>query len=146
MLLRNRLARVDLDSDKGVLVTVALRRVAVQMNLEPPGRARSEFQLRYRPRNDPLFDVVTMQMNDRWLVRSPLQLNHIALCYSDELHVCRNMAVLDAQRIRHLGGMTDPFGRLIWSATGDPALLPSPYDAGWMLNRIADLPASQGSK
>jgi hypothetical protein len=23
---------------------------------------------------------------------------------------------------------------------GDPALLPSPYESGWMLNRIADLP------
>ncbi len=43
-----------------------------------------------------------------------------------------------------IGGMTDPFGRLMWSATGDPALLPSPYDAGWMLNRIADLPTNQG--
>jgi hypothetical protein len=45
-----------------------------------------------------------------------------------------------------IGGMTDPSGRFMWSAIGDPALLPSPYDAGWMLNRIADLPASQGSK
>ena len=42
-----------------------------------------------------------------------------------------------------IGGMTDPFGRLMWSAVGDPALLPSPYDAGWMLNRIADLPVNQ---
>jgi len=39
-----------------------------------------------------------------------------------------------------IGGMTDPFGRLMWSAIGDPALVPTPYDAGWMLNRIADLP------
>jgi hypothetical protein len=39
-----------------------------------------------------------------------------------------------------IGGMTDPFGRLMWSAIGDPALVPAPYDAGWMLNRIADLP------
>jgi hypothetical protein len=43
-----------------------------------------------------------------------------------------------------IGGMTDPFGRLMWSATGDPALLASPYDAGWMLNRIADLPTNKG--
>jgi hypothetical protein len=42
--------------------------------------------------------------------------------------------------------MTDPFGRLMWATIGDPALLPSPYDDGWMLNRIADLPANQGSK
>jgi hypothetical protein len=45
-----------------------------------------------------------------------------------------------------IGGMTDPFGRLMWSAMGDPALLPAPYDAGWMLNRIANLPANQGTK
>jgi hypothetical protein len=43
-----------------------------------------------------------------------------------------------------IGGMTDPFGRLINFAAGDPALLPSPYDAGWMLNRIADLPLQPG--
>jgi hypothetical protein len=43
-----------------------------------------------------------------------------------------------------VGGMTDPFGRLMGFAAGDPALLPSPYGAGWMLNRIADLPSSQG--
>jgi hypothetical protein len=45
-----------------------------------------------------------------------------------------------------VGGMTDPFGQLMWAAMGDPALLPSPYDAGWMLNRIADLPTNQGGK
>jgi hypothetical protein len=38
--------------------------------------------------------------------------------------------------------MNDPFGRLLGFAVGDPALLPSPYEAGWMLNRIADLPSS----
>jgi hypothetical protein len=45
-----------------------------------------------------------------------------------------------------IGGMTDPFGRLMWAAIGDPALLPSPYDVGWMLNRIADLPTKPVSK
>jgi hypothetical protein len=39
-----------------------------------------------------------------------------------------------------IGGMTDPFGRLLGFTVGDPALLPSPYESGWMLNRIADLP------
>ncbi len=29
-------------------------------------------------------------------------------------------------------------------AVGDPALIPSPYDAGWMLNRIADVQSSPG--
>ncbi|HLF22784.1 MAG TPA: hypothetical protein VI565_02605 [Burkholderiales bacterium] len=41
-----------------------------------------------------------------------------------------------------IAGMTDRFGRLMWFAVGDPALLPSPYEAGWMLNRIADIPAN----
>ena len=39
-----------------------------------------------------------------------------------------------------IGGMNDRFGRLMWFAVGDPALIPSPYEAGWMLNRIADIP------
>ena len=39
-----------------------------------------------------------------------------------------------------IGGMIDPFGRLLGFSVGDPALLPSPYESGWMLNRIADLP------
>jgi len=43
-----------------------------------------------------------------------------------------------------IGGLTDPFGRLMGFTVGDPALLPSPYEAGWMLNRIADLPSSPG--
>jgi hypothetical protein len=42
-----------------------------------------------------------------------------------------------------IGGLTDPFGRLVGFTVGDPALLPSPYEAGWMLNRIADLPSSR---
>lgn len=43
-----------------------------------------------------------------------------------------------------IGGMNDPFGRLMGSAVGDPALLPSPYEAGWMLNRIADVTSDPG--
>jgi hypothetical protein len=41
-----------------------------------------------------------------------------------------------------VGGMTDPFGQQLLFAVGDPALIRAPYDAGWMLNRIADLPTS----
>jgi hypothetical protein len=40
--------------------------------------------------------------------------------------------------------MTDPFGRLMGFAVGDPALIPSPYDAGWMVNRISDVQSSPG--
>jgi hypothetical protein len=40
-----------------------------------------------------------------------------------------------------VAGFTDPFGRLVWSALGDPALLPAPYRSGWMINRISDVQA-----
>jgi hypothetical protein len=40
------------------------------------------------------------------------------------------------------GGFTDPFGRLMWAAIGDPAAIPSPYDHAWVLNRISEVEAS----
>lgn len=40
-----------------------------------------------------------------------------------------------------MAGFTDPAGRLIWYALGDPALLPSPYGPGWVPNRIVDVRA-----
>lgn len=41
-----------------------------------------------------------------------------------------------------VAGFTDDFGRLMWSAIGDPALMPSPYDHGWVPNRISEVEAS----
>ena len=41
-----------------------------------------------------------------------------------------------------IAGFTDEFGRLLWSAISDPALLPAPYDSTWVLNRIADVQAN----
>jgi hypothetical protein len=38
-----------------------------------------------------------------------------------------------------VGGFTDDAGRLMWSAIGDPAALPAPYDHGWVLNRISEV-------
>jgi hypothetical protein len=38
-----------------------------------------------------------------------------------------------------IAGFNDPFGRLMWAALGDPAAVPSPYDASWVLNRISDV-------
>ena len=35
-----------------------------------------------------------------------------------------------------IAGFSDPAGRLLWAALGDPALLPSPYGAGWVPNRV----------
>ena len=34
---------------------------------------------------------------------------------------------------------SDPFGRLMWFALGDPAAVPSPYDENWVFNRISDV-------
>jgi len=41
-----------------------------------------------------------------------------------------------------VAGFGDEFGRLMWFAVGDPALLPSPYDAGWTLNRFSQVSAA----
>lgn len=38
-----------------------------------------------------------------------------------------------------IAGFTDPFGRLMWQAIGDPAALPSSSEGGWILNRISDV-------
>lgn len=35
-----------------------------------------------------------------------------------------------------LGGFTDPAGRLLWAALGDPAFLPAPASADWLGNRV----------
>ena len=41
-----------------------------------------------------------------------------------------------------VGGFTDPFGRLMWFAVADPALIPMPNDQVWILNRFSDVEAS----
>ena len=44
-----------------------------------------------------------------------------------------------------VGGFTDTAGRMIWSIVGDPALLPVPYSASWIPNRMEfDLERVQG--
>ena len=45
-----------------------------------------------------------------------------------------------------IAGFTDPFGRLLWSALGDPALLPSPNGSEWMFNRISDVESVPAKK
>jgi hypothetical protein len=45
-----------------------------------------------------------------------------------------------------IGGFTDPFGQLMWSAIGDGATIPSPYESVWMLNRISDVQTSAKRK
>lgn len=41
-----------------------------------------------------------------------------------------------------IGGLSGPFGRLTWFAVGDPALVPSPYESTWILNRFSDAEVS----
>jgi hypothetical protein len=41
-----------------------------------------------------------------------------------------------------VAGFSDDFGRLMWSAIGDPASLPIPNDSGWIFNRIAEAQSS----
>ncbi|HJU24056.1 MAG TPA: hypothetical protein VJ891_16245 [Casimicrobiaceae bacterium] len=38
-----------------------------------------------------------------------------------------------------IAGFTDPFGRLMWSAIGDAAIMPSPNGPGFLLNRTSDV-------
>jgi hypothetical protein len=38
-----------------------------------------------------------------------------------------------------IAGFSDEFGRLMWSAVGDPAMIASPYESAWILNRISDV-------
>jgi hypothetical protein len=35
-----------------------------------------------------------------------------------------------------VAGFADPTGRLVWSAIGDPAMIPFPFNASWMPNRV----------
>lgn len=42
-----------------------------------------------------------------------------------------------------IAGFTDRFGRVVWSAVSDPALLPAPYGAGWIANRVVLRPADE---
>jgi hypothetical protein len=43
-----------------------------------------------------------------------------------------------------IAGFSDPFGRLLWFALADPAVIPAPNDSGWTINRIADVQSSAG--
>jgi hypothetical protein len=43
-----------------------------------------------------------------------------------------------------VAGMRGSFGQLMGFAVVDTALIPSPYETGWMLNRISDLPSELG--
>jgi hypothetical protein len=44
-----------------------------------------------------------------------------------------------------VGGFTDPTGGFLWAAIGDPAFLPSPYDGGWVANRVTATVTAEAS-
>jgi len=41
-----------------------------------------------------------------------------------------------------IAGFSDDFGQLMWAAVGDSALIPSPNQSTWMLNRVTDVQSS----
>ena len=41
-----------------------------------------------------------------------------------------------------VGGFSDPAGRLLWAALGDPATFPAPYAADWVPNRVTATPGA----
>jgi hypothetical protein len=45
-----------------------------------------------------------------------------------------------------VAGFNDDFGRLLWFALSDPAVVPSPYDANWMLNRFSNVQAAPSQR
>ena len=45
-----------------------------------------------------------------------------------------------------VGGFGDAFGRLVWGAVADPALLPSPHGGGWIENRVSASVEKTGSR
>ena len=46
------------------------------------------------------------------------------------------MASRPAAAWNPIAGFSDPAGRLLWAAMGDPALIPAPYGSGWVPNRV----------
>ncbi len=46
------------------------------------------------------------------------------------------MAQLPTTAWNPIGGFRDPFGRILWAAVGDPALLPGPHSRSWIPNRV----------
>ena len=43
-----------------------------------------------------------------------------------------------------IGGFSDPAGRLLWAAVGDPAVFPAPYASDWVPNRVSAAPGAGG--
>ena len=44
-----------------------------------------------------------------------------------------------------IAGFSDPAGRLLWAAVGDPALIPAPYGSGWVANRVTPVAVTRPS-
>ena len=44
-----------------------------------------------------------------------------------------------------VGGFSDPAGRLLWAAVGDPASFPAPGNADWVSNRVSAAPGAGGA-
>ncbi len=45
-----------------------------------------------------------------------------------------------------IGGFSDPAGRLLWAALGDPAMFPAPHSATWVANRVTPIAVAMGAE
>jgi hypothetical protein len=70
-------------------------------------------------------------------LNSPIFLRTVKLKeypWNGNLHL--GVRQLSAGAWNPVAGFTDPMGRLIWSAIGDPAMIQFPFNASWMHNRV----------
>src|SRR5262249_60617181 len=74
----------------------AARLRLVFLNREPSGRARRESHFRYDTGYEFSFDVIAVEVQLDWPIRTPTQFDDVALLDSDQLHIGGEMAALDA--------------------------------------------------
>ena len=92
------LARQNFDLDNGCPVSMAAARPClVFLNREPSGRARRESHFRYDTGLNFSLDVVTVEMQRDWPIRTPTQFDDVALLNSDQPLVGGQLAALNAQ-------------------------------------------------
>jgi hypothetical protein len=92
------LARQNFDLNNGCPVSVAAAWPRlVFLNREPSGRARRESHFRYDTGLYPSFDVITVEVQRDRPIRTPTQLDDVALLDSDQPHIGGQLAARNAQ-------------------------------------------------
>ncbi len=94
----NRLPRIDLDDgQRRVLVRMTSGGWPLRMDVDrkSPGRVSREPELGDGACGDAFFDVITVKMEDKWLIARPPQFYDIAFVEADEPHGVGDAAMLD---------------------------------------------------